>query len=392
MTKLVVPGNSNFIVNDDGSVLLKDPLSIQPTANGSAPLIVGQATLDVSSLSTGRTLTAPDHDLTIAGLDDVSVILVNNGSGATANVSDVGYLDETGDYQTTTTEALIAAWCVVEIGGANGTDIYVRRRGNTITNYTGTAPSAGHFLILSTSAGDALRSITMRPEIFAVCTANGAGGTVAVQLETGRSPILETNSNVIFTRSNQSDSAFAALINGAPGVTTVVYDTITGSEDGLTGAAAWLGKLVLYNTTRSDSALIESVDRGTNTITLTASVPGAWANNDAIQVNSQTVVLGGARKYFDLDLSTSVPDLAVGIIVEQKINDAGGGIFYLHPFTTFANSQRSTIQSDNPSVASWLRTTMLSLFDGKFSYSVDASGAATCDINITLAGWIIAVS
>lgn len=46
MTKLIVPGNNNFVVNDDGSVLLKDPLSIQPTADGGPdfPLTIESST------------------------------------------------------------------------------------------------------------------------------------------------------------------------------------------------------------------------------------------------------------------------------------------------------------------------------------------------------------
>src|SRR5262245_10649950 len=98
---------------------------------------------------------------------------VLNSSGSAADIGDVGYIDEAGEYQTTTTASDVKAWCVVVAGGADNENILVVRQGRWAINYTGTAPAAGNFLVTSTTAGSAARVTTMEPAVFAVCM--GAG-------------------------------------------------------------------------------------------------------------------------------------------------------------------------------------------------------------------------
>lgn len=68
---------------------------------------------------------------------------------------------------------------------------------------------------------------------------------------------------------------FQAQINGTPSNNTLVYDNITGSESNL-------ARIKIFNLTRSEYMLIDTVDTGTNTITFTSPVPSSWADGDTI--------------------------------------------------------------------------------------------------------------
>jgi hypothetical protein len=105
-----------------------------------------------------------------------------NGSGATANVGDIGYRDTGGYYVTTTTANLAASLYVVITGGVYGDPINVARTGYVTVNYTGTAPSAGQWLTTSTSAGLAQRSTTKTFACFAVVIGDLGGGQCSAQL------------------------------------------------------------------------------------------------------------------------------------------------------------------------------------------------------------------
>lgn len=150
------------------------------------------------------------------------------------------------------------------------------------------------------------------------------------------------SSNYMIQIANHDDTSFSALINGAPAGSNVVYDTVTGNENSIAPtSAAWEGKLVLHNTTRGNSALISTVNTGTNTITLTDSVPGTWANNDSIQVNSTTCNTGAPPYYFDVDVSGIVPSTCVAIYLRCNPNDIGGPVLgYSHPYATYAAAKQ----------------------------------------------------
>lgn len=323
----------------------------------------------------------------INGVVASDVILTNNASGLTANFGDIGLLDKAGDYDDTATEADNVAWCIALTDSIANAQILVKRRGNAIVSYTGTAPSAGHFLVTSTTAGDALRSTTMHPAIFSVCTANGAGGIVAVMLLTGTATQMLTNSNDVLRINTLSNTDFVATINGAPVGAAVVYNApSSGHENTIEpSASTQVGKIVLHNTTKGDSALISLTNVGTNTITLTAAAPGAWANGDTITARSQTATgtLGASDYLYDLDLSSFLPELVRSAF-----------FYFSHVDSSPSSSRFHYIQNNNqvatPAVGDFMQATSatisvskispIDVFDKQIAFAVNASGVGTSTI------------
>jgi hypothetical protein len=152
----------------------------------------------------------------------------------------------------------------------------------------------------------------------------------------------ETNANNIFQCSNPGGtSAFTGTINGAPSGTSVVYTPGSGTEGAMVPAStSQLAKMRLYNTTRSNSALISDCDTGTNTITLTATVPADWANGDALTIASQTVS-GGGFSWVDMEI-TSGPTDKPAIFISHVMNSASvGDALRVHPLEAFSSSKAS---------------------------------------------------
>lgn len=312
-----------------------------------------------------------------------SVFKVKNTSGAAAAVNEIGYLSELGEYKTTTTAALDASWCTVVIGGANNADIYVANRGRFTVKYTGTAPSAGHFLTTSTVAGSALRSTTMQPMIFAVCLGAGSGGLVEVLLLCNTPFFPVTNSNDIYRIDNHSSTLFIATINGAPLTTSVVYNApSSGQEDCIVPqASTQLAKARLHNTTRGTYRLITAVNTGTNTIMTVASTD-AWASGDTITIESQTVTSpSGLFKFVDLDLSqqTAIPVLARALMFEILKQETGttSASTNIHSFDTFASSKEIGVTPSLVANSRIYRTIEVPLIQWVFTYRSFGTGTGT---------------
>jgi hypothetical protein len=240
-----------------------------------------------------------------------STLTIKNTSGATANDGDVGYINEAGEYKTTTTANAHLPWCAVVTGGANNADIEVATEGVVAINYAGSVPSAGHFLVTSTTAGKATRQATMRPEIMAVCLVAGVGsdGQVArALLLTDTRPIPVAHTNDIYRCDAVSTSNFVSTISGTPSGATLVYGVVSaGAENVLVpSSTSQIAKMVLHNTSIGDSLLISNVNTGTNTITFTTNVPGTWANGHTITVRSQTNTANPLANtyYIDFELVT----------------------------------------------------------------------------------------
>lgn len=326
-----------------------------------------------------------------------NTLTVTNSSGATANANDVGYLDDAGEYQTTTTEGDSVTWCVVVEGGANTADITVQTRGNATVAYTGSAPSAGDYLITSTTAGSALASSTMRPEIFAICTAGGSAGDVEVLLLTGTTFVPKTIDNDIAFFDNHDDSSFESTISGSPSSTSVVYGSVTTGDESLLGdiPAGSIGKVRLYNTTRSSYRLIDTVDTSTNTITTLASTD-AWANGDDITVESQTVDFGSAVVHFmeiDLTQQTTIPVLARAMAVVPAYRDTGaaGQSQYIHPFEAYSVPKQYVTRPQVAGQADLGQIVVMPLIEQVFVLAAQASGAGAVTLNkINLAGYYLA--
>lgn len=321
---------------------------------------------------------------------------VKNTSGATANEGDIGYVNQAGEYKTTTTAADLVSWVVVNTGGANNADISVIDKGRATVNYTSTAPSAGNYLTTSTVAGSALAQTYVSPAIFAVCLAAGSGGTVEALLLCNRVEVQVFNSENLLQISSSSDSAFSSTISGTPGA-TLVYNAPTGNENSIVPAAATqLAALVLWNTSKTpdEYALIQATDTGTNTITPVTTITG-WSNGESIQVNSTTVTgtLGGAT-FFDVEIknTTVIPALAVAVIFEATANDTGGPAqFFIHPYGdgVVANAKTQTVTSQVASISN-RKYTKISLNQRRFCIGIDATGAATMTVVARLLGYVVA--
>jgi hypothetical protein len=342
------------------------------------------AGLDYSQAVTAGTLTNWEPDR------------AKNTSGATATAGDIGYINEAGEYKTTTTAGAIVTWAYVVTGGANNADITIASAGRRTINYTGSAPAAGDYLTTSTVAGKALAQAYVSPAIMAVCLAAGSGGTVQALLLCNRIETGVFNSNQLLSVAASSDSAFSSTINGTPGA-TLVYNAPTGNENSIVPVAAGeLAALVLWNTSKTpdEYALIQATVIGTNTITPVTAISG-WANTEAIQVNSTTVTgtLGGAT-FFDVQIkdTTVIPALATAVIFEATANDTGGASqFFVHPYGegVVANAKTQTVTSQVASLSN-RKYTKVSLNQRRFCVGFDATGAGTMTIACRLLGYVVA--
>jgi hypothetical protein len=331
-----------------------------------------------------------DADGNVLGSKAISAdnfsFIVENTSGATATANDVGFIDEAGEYKTTTTAQDEVSWCVVIVGGANNADIYVARRGRVTVSYTGSAPSAGDFLVTSTSAGDALQQPTMRPEIFAIALAGGAGGVVSALLLCQRkaNPITPDDSLLFVNLADASDFVSAIAVAGVSG-DKIYYDPpSSGGVAAITPfAATELAKIVIHNTTQVLEAFI--IDTGTDgtgnfiQVSAAADISG-WVATDVIVTRSQTntSVIGSSR-WFDLFISSSlVPELTTALAITVSYRDTGviGNRMFSHPFQTNNNNKRQNTlgvsTSDNLNVIH-----IIGLFEKRLCVLWEASGSGT---------------
>ncbi len=329
-------------------------------------------------------------------LSDANGQRVKNTSGGAVTAGAPGYIDENGEFKTTTTDALIAAWCVVLIGGANNADIYVTNRGRvTITLNANCA--IGDWLKLSTTGGQAGVLTYVAPEVFACAlTANiaGAGGTCEALLYCKVDFVPLSLSSDVATRTSTSDSDFQATQNGAVSGATLVYNAPSaGDEVNLdTSGSGEVAKIVLHNTTRSEEALISDTNVGTNTITVvTAADIAAWVNTNALSIrstiNTDTVTAG---VYFvDMELTTDVPALAYAIqIFINLITDTGGaGAFLvLHPYETGVASKRLTMIRVTGTNSMSTAPFTVSIRDRRFCIAWNATGAGALTFTLRAAG------
>lgn len=328
---------------------------------------------------------------------DAHAFKVKNTSGGAAAANDVGYIDENGEYKTTTTAYADVAWCVVVSGGANNADIYVARRGRVTVALNGNC-SAGDYLYTSTTDGQAQPQTYTRPELFAVAlTANagGAGGTCSALLLCHTRYVNVQSAIDVFSVNPTSSTDFRATINGAPVGATLVYNAPTsGAEDTIDPTANNLyGKIRLYNETRAEYLLIDDVNVGTNTITFTTNVPGTWVNGDTITARSQTVTPGGTY-YYDVDLSsadnTAVPELARAIDLTVIVRDTAVGVdTRFHPWVAYAAAkiQLATVYLANQDS---VQVVAMPLFQRRYCFQVNANGSGSAYHFQRLRGYWIA--
>jgi hypothetical protein len=369
--------------------------SVQETAGASSTNagiieIATQAEVDTGT-DTGRAIVP-------ATLTNRIAIKIKNTSGATANANEVGYINEDGEYKTTTTANDVVTWCVVVTGGANNADIYVTKSGRWTVEYTGSAPSAGDYLTTSTVAGSALAQAYATPGIFAVCMAAGSGGTVDALLLTNRILVPRASSHYLYGVTAASDTDFISTIATLPGGAVLTYGVVSsGAANAIVPWSAldadFNGKIVLHNTTRGTSGLISAVVTGTSTITLTANVPAGWQVGDTITARSQTNTnnWNSGAYYFDLDFSgmTDRPALGVAVVFHLGVFDTGAteAIAAFHPFEA-NNASKSFQQRTQAASRTNLTTLTVPVNQSKICVGLDATGSGTGRFFLQHVGWI----
>lgn len=335
------------------------------------------------------------------------IIRVKNISGSTANANEIGLVnyDVTNgfSYNTTMTANQEGMWCVVVVGGANNADILVARRGRVTVKLNANC-SIGNFLLTSTTAGQASVSTTMRPEVFAIAlTANagGAGGTCVALLITQTRSYYLTNANDTVRINSLSSTNFVATINGTPSGTSVVYNAPSSGSDNtiVPTSSSQVGKIVLHNTTRGTDALISSVNTGTKTITLTATVPGGWASGDSITARSQTatgeIETGAGDYFFDLDLTgLSLPSTtrsAIFAFFHSDSTASSNAYSMIHPFQAVSGPFSvglNVLAAANGMFA--VATVLINILQTKMCFGLRSSGAATGTIIVRIREILVA--
>lgn len=322
-------------------------------------------------------------------------ITVVNASGATANANDVGYIDSNGQYKTTTTASLLATWCVVTAGGINGASITVTRQGIVTVNVAA-GITTGQYLETSTTAGRAQGRTGASPTIFALALSNESSNTCSALLLCNRTLVPYFSANDII---RIAASAFIAAgsaqwtgtINDAtPTTNPVGVTTATGSLANITPAniTSELGKIILYNTTRGNSALIASI-AGAN-ITF-VSIPANWQNGDAL--TAQDTTIGSGMRGIDMSGQTEVPTTAVALVINITASDSlmttTSVNVAVHPYETFANSKNVFARPEVATAFTSLITPDLPLIGMKFGLNNLTSGAAATEVIIVrVNGWI----
>ena len=184
---------------------------------------------------------------------------------------------------------------------------------------------------------------------------------------------------ICYAGTPHNDTDFNGTIATLPGGAVLTYNVVSGDENVLHPLSVnMLAKLRLYNSTRSTYGLISTAVLGTNTITLTAAVPGAWQVGDVITVRSQTNTYTAGGAYFmDFEFtSAELPELTRYIGVDQTIYDGGAANQrqILHPWAAY-NSSKVRLIDGQVAGLSLFRYSNVQLIQKRFTLWQSASGA-----------------
>lgn len=323
-----------------------------------------------------------------AGGDISIAIKVKNTSGATRANGDIGYVNQAGEFKTTTTATdanMVGSGCVVVSGGANNADIIVVKQGRVPINYTGTAPNAGDYLVSSASAGLAQQQTTMRPEIFAVCVGAGAAGVVEALLLVNRttSP-LSSNENILYLpATSTSDFVSTIAAAGISGDKIYFNAPSSGAVDTISPVATTeLAKFVIHNTTRGEQAnvIATGTDGTGNFIKISNSADiSAWIATNAITARSQTntPAISAGRYFYDMNFTaTEIPQLTVGIYCDiQNYNEVASYDMFFHPYEANSNAKRQRATSIPPNSGGFGKN--IPIINRRFCLGWQASGTGT---------------
>jgi hypothetical protein len=129
----------------------------------------------------------------------------------------------------------------------------------------------------------------------------------------------------------------------------VVVTTATGNIVVLTvNSTSQHAKMRLYNTTRSNHALISQTNTGTNTVTLTANAPAGWTAGDSLTIASQT--LSSSRSWADLEIVSGVTRSQIFLEITAVSNAATSSPVYVHPLETYSDSKVSLVATPVASI------------------------------------------
>ena len=309
---------------------------------------------------------------------------VRNTSGATVAANDIGYIDEAGEFKTTTVAYLDAPWCVVISGAANNSDIIICRRGRVTVVLNGNC-SAGDYLYTSTSTGQAQPQSYMRATVFAVAlTANtgGATGTCEALLMTGTSIVSTRLIYDIYSFASASDSDFVSTIATLPGGAVLTYGAVgSGDERNLVPISTnQFAKMRLFNSTRSTYVLISNCVTGTNTITHTANVDAGWQVGDTITIRSQTCDISiGTSFYVDFEFvgGLAAEARSMATLVAYKDTGAAGVEYRIHPWTTGVVSKQDAYNNQVANVWFNIHSGHAPIIQRRFCLLWTSSGVGT---------------
>lgn len=320
---------------------------------------------------------------------------VTNSSGATALPGDVGYLDSSGEYQTTTTaEFFNGTMAAVAIGGPGGDKIFIRDKGNVTLNYTGSDPTTSHILTTSTTAGSVQARSGMHPAIVAIPTATGSDGEVEAVLYMNRRDVEAGSDNLMlkqFSIDSTVPSWDGTINDGAPTTSPVTVSTVTGNINTITpDSSSDEFKLVLRNTTQGNEALIDSVSG--NDVTFVDDTPlSSWTNGDTVDIQSDENTTDGYATV-DLSQSTSVPALATMIWLQigfRNSNSLTASLSTWHPYETFSSTKQISIEPQN--TAQQFRVPQpITLIERRFTRRLTGSGSGAIRYQARLLGYRVA--
>lgn len=343
-----------------------------------------------------------DSIVALEDLRDYSLMRVKNTSGSTVAANDLGRINANSEFKLVSSAYLDLTACIVIAGAANNADIIVARRGRVTIQLNGNC-SINDFLYFSTTSKQAQPQDYCRPEVVAraiTANASGAGGTCEALLLTGRILKPLSSGEFIINIATASDSDWRSTQNGAPAAAVITYNVglTSGSEDTIVPTTSTaLGKLVLHNTTLGEEALIESVNIGANTITVTdADDVSAWVNTNVLVVRSQTnTAAPGGVYFFDIKFEDAsvIPTLAVGFgaYISQSDTGAANAIHYIHPWKADAASERQTLRTQVAGIAYNVMTPMIPIIQRRFVTARNASGAGTMNASLRLLSVVEAV-
>lgn len=217
----------------------------------------------------------------------------------------------------------------------------------------------------------------------------GDGGQISFDSLSSK-PAAVTNANDIFRVDSVGASGFTGTINGTPSGTSVVYNVTSGQENSMVPqSTSQLAKQRLYNTTRGNHALISNCNTGTNTITLTATVPANWANGDTITTLSQTVS-GGGFSFVDLEITSGelLGKTSVFLLLVAYDSSVAFQTLRVHPFETYSDAKLVLDATSMSTSAGNTEQGLYKLVSNVVTAAWSASGAATGLFIIRQAGYL----